>query len=117
MLAKRWDAVLAALAVVVAIGYFGPKMFAPETSAGPDVITGTGGDPYPTRALASGPAATSTATSDPSGPFGRTPAASWAEGEAGIALPAATDIEGFTAAEVESALARVRAVLIAARLD
>jgi hypothetical protein len=112
----RWDAVLAAIAVVVAIGYFGPMLFS-KPSAGPDVITGTGGDPYPTHALASGPAATTTATAAASGPFAHTPAATWPEGEAGITLPAATDVEGFTAAEVQSALDQVRTIMVSTRLD
>ena len=51
------------------------------------------------------------------GPFAGTPAATFAEGAAGIALPEARAIGLFSAAEVAQALDQVRVALIAARLD
>ncbi|WP_436535038.1 hypothetical protein [Actinoplanes sp. HUAS TT8] len=51
------------------------------------------------------------------GPFQGTPAQSYAKGKAGIVLPPAKAVPGFTAAEVKASLATVRDALIAARLD
>ena len=50
-------------------------------------------------------------------PFAGTPAEHFAEGEAGIVLPAAEPVGDFTAEEVAEALEQVRQALIAARLD
>ncbi|HEY0001188.1 MAG TPA: hypothetical protein VGB74_12095 [Actinoplanes sp.] len=52
----------------------------------------------------------------PADPFVGTPAAGYRAGEAGITLPRAVAVDGFRAGEVETALRRVRAVLIASRL-
>jgi hypothetical protein len=71
--------------------------------------------PVPDHAVA--PFATSTATAQPSGPFVNTPAARWAEGEAGISMPAAIAVDGFSEADVAADLATVRKALIAGRLD
>ncbi|GIE35804.1 hypothetical protein Ait01nite_088490 [Actinoplanes italicus] len=46
-----------------------------------------------------------------------TPAEAYPLGAAGITLPAATAVPGFSAAEVGSALGKVRAAMIAGRLD
>jgi hypothetical protein len=116
-LARRWDAVLAVIAIAVAAVYFGPDLLGGNASGGPDVVTGTGGNTYQTQAAPSGPAARSTASADPAGPFAYTPAAKWAEGSAGIAIPEASDINGFPAADVAAALAQVRSAMIASRLD
>ncbi|WP_432988415.1 hypothetical protein [Dactylosporangium sp. CA-233914] len=51
------------------------------------------------------------------GPFDGTPAEDYARGVAGIGLPAAAAVEGFTAGQVDDALRQVRAALVAARLD
>jgi hypothetical protein len=53
----------------------------------------------------------------PAGPFEKTPAAAYPEGEAGIVLPAATAVPGFTAAQVTAGLENVKKAMIAARLD
>jgi len=50
-------------------------------------------------------------------PFAATPADHWANGAAGIVLPAAKPIGGFTTAQVESAYQTTRKLLIAADLD
>ena len=53
----------------------------------------------------------------PADPFLGTPADHWADGAAGIVLPAAKPIGGFTAAQVETAYQWTRKMLIAASLD
>lgn len=53
----------------------------------------------------------------PADPFTGTPADHWADGAAGIVLPAAKPIRGFTAAQVEFAYQWTRKMLIAADLD
>ncbi|MDT5027475.1 MAG: hypothetical protein QOE61_3901, partial [Micromonosporaceae bacterium] len=80
--------------------------------------SGAGGSsPYPTATHPAGVFATSSVTADPAGPFAGTPSAHWAEGEAGISIPPATVVKGFTQAEVAAHLASVRMAMIAARLD
>jgi hypothetical protein len=53
----------------------------------------------------------------PADPFAGTPADDWADGAAGIALPAAAPADGYTAAQVGSAYQATRKLLIAANLD
>ncbi|MFE0192960.1 hypothetical protein [Streptomyces sp. NPDC058989] len=50
-------------------------------------------------------------------PFGGSPAASWANGAAGITVPKAGAVGWMSAAEVERALARTRDFLVASGLD
>ena len=54
---------------------------------------------------------------DLSQPFLNTPAAGWADGEAGIVPPAAAPVGEYTAEQVAAGYERVRQVLITARLD
>jgi hypothetical protein len=69
-------------------------------------------------ATASGTAPTNPATSStPGRPFDSTPAAHWAEGAAGIIMPPAETVNGFSEATVAADLDIVRRALIAARLD
>lgn len=56
-------------------------------------------------------------TPAPSNPFEGTLAADFPEGEAGIVLPQASAVTGFTEQQVADALEKVRQGLIAARLD
>ncbi|MEU4368521.1 hypothetical protein [Micromonospora chersina] len=72
------------------------------------------GAPSPTSAA---PAATSAAPPRAAGPFDGTPAATFPQGEAGIVLPAAKRTGPFTEKQVAAALAKVRKVLVTARLD
>lgn len=58
-----------------------------------------------------------TLTGPPADPFAGTPADHWANGAAGIVLPAARPIGRFTAAQVKSAYQTTRKMLIAADLD
>jgi hypothetical protein len=60
---------------------------------------------------------TTSVSAAPSGPFAGSPAATYPKGEAGISLPPAKAVPGFTAAQVSAALRKVRAALIAGRLD
>ena len=99
---------VAALAVVVggfAFALTGARnWFAPQTSA-----------------TTAGPPATGTtanqSTAPLSGPFDGTPAQAYPKGSAGIELPTAIELPGFTAAQVTAGLQKVKAALIAARLD
>ena len=75
------------------------------------------GTPRPTQAVPSGISATSDGKAAPTAPFEDTPAAEYPEGEAGINLPAATAVSGFSKAQVEAALKKVKQGLIAGRLD
>jgi hypothetical protein len=56
-------------------------------------------------------------TGPPADPFAGTPADHWADGAAGIVLPAARPIGPFTTAQVASAYQTTRKMLIAADLD
>ena len=53
----------------------------------------------------------------PADPFARTPADHWADGAAGITIPAAASHGPFTAREVAAAYATTRRLLIAQNLD
>ena len=81
-----------------------------------DAINGSGSS-HPTAAVPSGDSATSTASAAPTQPFQDTPAATYPEGEAGITLPAAKSVTGFTKAQVQAGLQKVKAALVASRLD
>jgi hypothetical protein len=50
-------------------------------------------------------------------PFAQTPAANWADGSAGLVVPAAGPLGGHSATAVADALTEVRAALVAAHLD
>jgi hypothetical protein len=56
-------------------------------------------------------------TGPPADPFAGTPADHWADGAAGIVLPAARPVDGYTAAQVKFAYERTRELLIAANLN
>ncbi|WP_199442376.1 hypothetical protein [Umezawaea beigongshangensis] len=73
----------------------------PTTETGTETETGT----------------TATPAFDPERPFTGTPAASWAEGEAGVVPPAAAPVGDFAAEQVADACERVRRVPVASRLD
>ena len=57
------------------------------------------------------------AAGPPGDPFAGTPADDWADGAAGIKLPAAKPIGGFTRDQVKFAYQRTRKLLVAANLD
>jgi hypothetical protein len=83
----------------------------------PSLLNTSGGSSHPTAAVPSGDSATSTASAAPTQPFQDTPAATYPEAEAGITMPAAKAVTGFTKAQVAAGLEKVKAALIAARLD
>ena len=56
-------------------------------------------------------------TGPPADPFAGTPADDWADGAAGIVLPAATAVGGYTAAQVDLAYETTRKLLLAGYLD
>jgi hypothetical protein len=72
---------------------------------------------YPTATVPTGIGATSTQSAAPTDPFAGTPAATYPRGAAGITLPPASAVTGFTAAQVGADLTQVRAAMIAGRLD
>ncbi|MFI7214590.1 hypothetical protein ACIBP4_24930 [Micromonospora maritima] len=73
---------------------------------------------HPTISPPSGEQAVSSASPPPAaGPFDGTPAAGFAEGAAGIALPRAKRTGAFTEKQVADALAKVRKALVTGRLD
>ncbi|SDH89501.1 hypothetical protein SAMN05192558_103435 [Actinokineospora alba] len=96
------------LVAIVAVGYvmyqrglFSPGQPAPVASAPSTTVTSKVPD----------------AAVNLSQPFVGTPAAGWADGEAGIVAPVAQPIGKYTAEQVADAYAKVRQVVIAARLD
>lgn len=72
-----------------------------------------------TGAASTGPGSATSAAVDPgaAGPFAGTPAAGYPKGEAGITLPPAKAVTGFTEAQVGAALQQVRRALVVGRLD
>lgn len=72
---------------------------------------------YPTHSVPGGISVTTSVSAAPTDPFAGTPAATYPKGKAGITLPRATAVKGFTGAQVDAALQRVRAALVAGRLD
>ncbi|MGX7827398.1 hypothetical protein ACTG9Q_20165 [Actinokineospora sp. 24-640] len=103
--AERWlvtatvlVAILAVLMLLVGVGMFDRAPRAAE--------------PGPT-----GPSGALTQTVDVSAPFARTPAATWADGVAGVTVPAPMQVGEFSADEVAAATGQVRQAVIASRLD
>lgn len=72
---------------------------------------------YPTQSVPDGVSVVTSASAAPTDPFAGTAAAAYPKGEAGITLPPATAVAGFTGAQVEAALRQVRAALVAGRLE
>jgi hypothetical protein len=81
------------------------------------VVANAVADPYPTQSRPAGVSATSSAAATSGGAFAGTPAEKYPQGEAGITVPAAAAVDGYTAEEVAAALQQVRAALVAGRLD
>ncbi|BCY08359.1 hypothetical protein [Actinoplanes sp. L3-i22] len=104
---------IAIVAILVAVAVFHRMNAGPEGNAADAA--------YPAPSGYSGLPAKRTGTPAPSaanaGPFAGTPAGNYAKGEAGLVMPAAKAVPGFTVAEVRAGLADVRAAMIAGRLD
>lgn len=101
--------VVAALVVVAAVPGLRSKIAGAGASASDAA--------YPVQSVPPGVSVTTTQSAAPTDPFAGTPAALYPKGAAGITLPAATKVAGFSAAQVRADLDDVRAALIAARLD
>jgi hypothetical protein len=75
----------------------------------------------PARATTASPASTASETAavggPPADPFAGSPADHWADGAAGIVIPAARAVGEYTAAQVAAAYQSTRKLLIAAALD
>ena len=101
-----------ASAVVVAVAVMVVAPAVSGSAPGPVPGAGTPGLPGASASVLAGTGALTAA-----GPFAGTPAAEFAAGEAGIVLPVATAVPGFSTAAVADVLAQVKRALIAARLD
>jgi hypothetical protein len=77
-------------------------------SNAPGLSSAFGSTPAPRKTVIAGP---------PADPFAGTPANDWSDGAAGIVLPAAKPIGGFTRDQVKFAYQRTRKLLIAADLN
>lgn len=92
-----------AIVVLAAAGLLSWRHYAP--APGGAVAGSVGGNPGPATG---GP---------PADPFAGTPADQWADGAAGIAVPAARPVGPFTASQVAAAYAATKRLLIAETLD
>jgi hypothetical protein len=107
--AGRVPAVVVGVAALVALAFTIPAGWAMMRDTTP-----TAGPP---RHQADGVSTTVPENGSPDDPFAGTPAASYPKGAAGISLPAAKPVPGFTAKQVDAALKQVRQAMIAGRLD
>jgi hypothetical protein len=80
-------------------------------------LTGRGEQPAANAGTPPGVSVTTTAYAASTEPFAGTPAANYPKGRAGITLPPAKAVPGFSAKQVAADLAKVRTALIASRLD
>jgi hypothetical protein len=101
---------VAVAAVVVAAGLPALRSFLPGRSPSTDSA-------YPTEGVPSGITVTTSESAAPTDPFAGTPAALYPKGAAGISMPAAAKVTGFSAAQVGAGLKEVRAAMVAGRLD
>lgn len=108
-LLRRIPLVAVAVAAVVVLALVVPRLW-PSVSAARSAG-------HPAATVPEGVTATTSRSAAPTGAFAGTPAAGYPVGAAGITLPKATAVPGFTAAQVRTALKSVREALIAGRLD
>jgi hypothetical protein len=114
----------AAVVVLAAAGFFGWHQLTRSGVGGPNdtqVVT-NGAVPSSASPTAASPTAAVSPgaqplTGSPADPFAGTAAAQWADGAAGITLPAAVSHGPFTASQVAGAYATTRKLLIAQNLD
>ncbi len=115
--------VLAAVVViggaVFAFARFAPQSWRHQVTA--LVKSSASGRPSQTTApavkLSTQPLSPADTDGPPADPFSGTPAASWADGAAGIAVPAARAQDRYSAAQVRSAMETTRKLLIAGNLN
>jgi hypothetical protein len=118
---KRDTRVLAVLAVVAVVvvggGVFAWLQFAPPSRHHRVSAGATPSVPATPKAPLVTPLRSVTSNGPPTSPFASSPASTWADGEAGITIPAARAHGPYTAAEVRSAYETTRQLLIAGNLD
>jgi hypothetical protein len=100
--------------VIVTLGLIGAGVFAVRHFATAPISLGSGVPP--TAALATG-APASGLPGPPADPFAGSPGDQWADGTAGIVVPAAKPAGSFSAAQVAAAYTTTRNLLIAQNLD
>jgi hypothetical protein len=83
----------------------------------PSGSAATAGAAYPTQSVPGGISVVTSASAAPTDPFAGTAAATYPRGAAGITLPAAKAVRGFTRTRVGAALGQVRKALVAGRLE
>lgn len=112
-----------AVAVGLAVGGCSSGSPAPGAAYAQPSHSGSGGLTISSAPMSPASAAPSTIaphdpnSGPPADPFTGTPADRWANGAAGIALPAAGPVGSFNAAQVRLAYEKTRALLVAADLD
>ncbi|MFE5819745.1 hypothetical protein ACFQ6S_40835 [Streptomyces sp. NPDC056479] len=117
---RRWAIVGVPLAVAVAVVALRPSLIPGDpfgtATASPK---GAAASPLPaeTTAPTAAPGAADPAIPTRARPFAGSPAERWAEGEAGIALPKATQVGSLSKGQVEQALQQTRKLLVDANLD
>jgi hypothetical protein len=103
--------ILAALAVVVGGGLFGwLHVSSPGSRADGNDAQAVRNGPVP-------PAALTSPAGPPANPFAGSPANGYADGQAGIAIPAAHRVGGYSATQVRHAYGDVKKLLVASQLD
>ncbi|MGW2332451.1 hypothetical protein ACWCXS_00715 [Streptomyces sp. NPDC001685] len=117
---RLWAFLGVPLAVAVAVVAVRPSLIpgdpfgsaaSPVRDAAPSPL------PVETAAPTAAPAEADPDTPTPARPFAGSPAARWADGEAGITTPAATPVGNLSKAQVEQALRQTRRLLVDANLD
>lgn len=119
---RRWRAVIGiTLVVAVAVVAMKPSLipgdpFGKSTSGDSSAVASS---PLPpeTAAPTAPPEEVAPDTPTMDRPFAGSPAERWADGEAGIVLPKATAVAGFSKAKVQKALEQARTLLVAGSLD
>jgi hypothetical protein len=108
------------VAIIAAIALIGAGLFALQRFSRPLRGGASGSHPATGGVTPSGTAPApqpSTAPGPPTDPFAGTPADHWANGADGIIIPAAKPVGRYSAAQVASAYATTKKLLIAALLD
>jgi hypothetical protein len=118
---KRDTGVLTALTVAFVLlaggGVFTWLRVAPPSWLHSSAHTSPSARAAPSVKLTTTPLSPLTANGPPADPFAGTPADGWADGTAGIAIPAAKARGQFTAAQVRSAYETTRKLLVAGNLN
>ncbi|MGV9645360.1 hypothetical protein [Streptomyces sp. NPDC003514] len=118
---RLWAILGVPLAVAVAVVAVRPSLIPGDpfgTAASPVRETATPSPlPAETAAPTAPPASADPDTPTLARPFAGSPAARWADGEAGITTPQATPVGSLSKAQVEQALRQTRKLLVDANLD